>query len=111
MTQKEKIIELLKANAHMTQVQLATHMYGDNHHSPNIYSSLMSLVNAGVIARLGNNPSYYSLSDSPFDESSIITKKQPKKKRDVSNDIITSETINEKDNLVLNSQIMAKKIT
>lgn len=53
MGQKDTIISLLQQNGIMTQGALAEAMYGDKHHMPNIYSALMSLVNAGVVLRTG----------------------------------------------------------
>ncbi len=61
MSQKEKIINILKKNEEMTQADLSIELYGDNNHLPNVYASLMSLIKDGVVSRSGNHPSYYSL--------------------------------------------------
>lgn len=61
MSQKEKIINILKKNEAMTQADLSIELYGDNNHLPNVYASLMSLIKDGVVSRSGNHPSYYSL--------------------------------------------------
>lgn len=61
MSQKEKIINILKKNEAMTQADLSIELYGDNKHLSNVYSSLMSLIKNGVVSRSGNHPSYYSL--------------------------------------------------
>lgn len=108
MTQKEKIIDLLKSNDYLTQVQLAKFIYGDNHHTPNIYSALTYLVKNDYVLRLGKTPSYYSLGSKQFEEQSVKARKQHKR-RDVSNDKITNDTINELDQMVLNSQSYGKE--
>lgn len=61
MSQKEKIINILKKNEAMTQADLSIELYGDNNHLPNVYASLMSLIKDGVVSRSGNHPLYYSL--------------------------------------------------
>lgn len=61
MSQKEKIINILKKNEAMTQADLSIELYGDNKHLPNVYASLMSLIKDGVVSKSGNQPSYYSL--------------------------------------------------
>ncbi len=61
MSQKEKIINILKKNEEMTQADLSFELYGDNNHLSNVYASLMSLIKDGVVSRSGNQPSYYSL--------------------------------------------------
>lgn len=61
MSQKEKIINILKKNEEMTQADLSIELYGDNNHLSNVYASLMSLIKDGVVSRSGNHPSYYSL--------------------------------------------------
>lgn len=61
MSQKEKIINILKKNEAMTQADLSIELYGDNNHLSNVYASLMSLIKDGVVSRSGNHPSYYSL--------------------------------------------------
>ena len=99
MTQKEMIINLLKTNGTMTQGALAETMYGDKNHSPNIYVSLSGLVTSGVVIRTGSQPSYYSLSSSEV----IIPEKRTQSKkdyRDVSEDVITNEAMEEAEALV-----------
>lgn len=62
MSQKEKIIELLRQYHVLTQGQLSEKIYGDSYSMPKVYSSLMSLVKQGIVIRTGSHPSYYSLS-------------------------------------------------
>lgn len=99
MKQKEKIINLISTNGAMTQGALAEAIYGDKSHAPNIYSALSQLVKSGTIIRTGSNPSYYSLSGI---EVHIPRKQRQTKKayRDVANDYITNETIEEAERLV-----------
>lgn len=102
MGQKEEIIKLLKKNGAMTQGAIAENVYGDRNHSPNIYSTLTGLVNKQLVIRNGSNPSYYHLSDMNV---TIPSKPVQNKKgyRDVSNDVITNETIEEATTLVQNT--------
>lgn len=102
MGQKEEIIKLLKKNGAMTQGALAESMYGDKNHTPNIYSTLTGLVKKQFVIRTGSNPSYYHLSDMNV---TIPNKPVQNKKgyRDVSNDVITNETIEEATALVQNT--------
>ena len=99
MSQKETILTLLRKNGSMTQSALAEAIYGDRSHSPNIYAALTGLVRSGVVIRSGSNPSYYSLSgiEVIMPEKKISTKKGY---RDVSNDVITNEAIEEVEQLV-----------
>lgn len=99
MTQKEKIINLLKANGTMTQGALAEAMYGDKSYSPNIYVSLSGLVANGVVLRTGSQPSYYSLlgAEVIIPEKKITSKKSY---RDVSRDTINNEAMEEVEALV-----------
>lgn len=99
MTQKEKIINLLKANGTMTQGALAEAMYGDKSYSPNIYISLSGLVANGVVLRTGSQPSYYSLlgAEVIIPEKKITSKKSY---RDVSRDTINNEAMEEVEALV-----------
>lgn len=99
MGQKEKIIDLLKNNGTMTQGAIAEAIYGDKGHAPNIYASLTSLVTTGIVVRTGSNPSYYSLSGVEID----IPEKIPQTKkeyRDVSNDAITNESVEDAERMV-----------
>lgn len=92
MGQKETIVDLLKTNGTMTQLDLAEAIYSDKNHGPNIYSALMGLVNSGAVLRTGSQPAYYSLSGADIVIPAKVT--QPKKEvRDVSCDEITNETI------------------
>ena len=63
MSQKEKIVSLLRVNGIMTQGELAEAIYGDKLHTPNIYSALMSLVGSNRVIRSGAHPARYSLRD------------------------------------------------
>lgn len=100
MSQKETIISLLQTNEIMTQGELAEAIYKDKHHISYIYSSLMSLVNSGTVTRSGANPAKYSLSGTPFP--AIFNQRNDKKKgyRDVSDDVISNESIEEASCLV-----------
>jgi len=62
MRQRQKIINALTEGGELTQGDLSIRLYGDNKHMPNIYASLMGLVNSGMVIRRGLYPSYYSLS-------------------------------------------------
>ncbi len=99
MTQKETIIKLLKINGAMTQGEMAEIMYGDKHHSPNIYSSLSARVTSGMVLRTGSQPSYYSLSGV---EMNLPEKQNSPKKgyRDVSEDVMDNETLEMVESLV-----------
>lgn len=66
MSQKEKIISLLKVNQIMTQSELAEDIYEDKFHTSNIYSALMSLVDNDIVTRFGAYPARYSLSGTPY---------------------------------------------
>lgn len=100
MSQKETLIDLLETNGTMTQGALAELVYGDKKHSPGIYAALMALVNSGVVNCTGSNPAYYSLTDTDI---IIPPKKQPlskKQYRDVTDDVITNEAMEEAEKLV-----------
>lgn len=92
MSQKIVILDLLK-NGPMTQGELSTAIYGDNKHMPNIYASLMSLVNSGAVNRNGSQPAVYSLSGT----NATVTerKKKTKKSKRVIDTTITNELIEE----------------
>lgn len=100
MGQKETIVSLLQQQGVMTQGALAEAMYGDKHHMPNIYSALMSLVNAGVVLRAGQNPSYYSLNGAVEIKPVQRTNTSKKVYRNVSSDVISNETLDEASALV-----------
>ena len=100
MGQKETIVSLLQQQGIMTQGALAEAMYGDKHHMPNIYSALMSLVNAGVVLRAGQNPSYYSLNGAVEIKPVQRTNTSKKVYRNVSSDVISNETLDEASALV-----------
>lgn len=94
MTQKDKIIDLLKERDVMTQKELAEAIYGDKKHTSHIYSSLMNLVNAGTVLRAGSNPAYYSI----YETDNLVSKKMSRRRkeyRDISNDIISNEAMEE----------------
>lgn len=104
MSQKDDIIESLRINPVMTQLELSEALYGDRKHGPNIYGALTSLVSNNIVTRTGNNPAYYSLGDVDFASSVIITKNTLKTKyRDVSKDIINNDTLEESEKLVMMS--------
>lgn len=94
MTQKDKIINLLKENEVMTQKELAEAIYGDKNHASYIYSSLMSLVNTGTVLRAGSNPAYYRIYQTDNLVSEKISQRR-KEYRDISNDIISNEAMEE----------------
>ena len=100
MGQKDTIISLLQQRGVLTQGALAEAMYGDKNHMPNIYSALMSLVNAGVVLRTGQNPAYYSLVGGAEIKPIEKTSASKKTYRDVSGDVISNETLDEASALV-----------
>ncbi len=100
MSQKDTIISLLQQNDVMTQGTLAEAMYGDKHHTPNIYAALMSLVNAGTVLRTGQNPAYYSLNGAVSIQPVYKTSTPKKTYRDVSGDVINNETLDQASALV-----------
>ena len=100
MSQKEDIVNLLNLNNAMTQSALAEGIYGDKQHGINIYSSLMALVEQGVVIRTGINPSYYSLTGKEFKIPEKVSVANKKVSRDVSGDIISNEAIEEVEALV-----------
>ena len=75
MSQKEKIISLLKVNQIMTQSDLAEDIYEDRFHTSNIYSALMSLVDNDIVTRSGEYPARYSLSGTPISEETTAIEK------------------------------------
>lgn len=83
MSQKEKIISLLQLNGIMTQSELAEAIYGDKLHTPNIYSSLMSLVTNNNVIRSGANPARYSLNGTPVSKQAIMKKKNSLPKSEI----------------------------
>lgn len=97
------IVNLLKENESMTQGDLAVAIYGDKNHSSNIYASLTGLVKKGIVLRTGSSPSYYSLTGVKVirSENSV---RGPKKYRDVSDDVISNETMEEIELLVHNTE-------
>lgn len=66
MSQKDKILSLIKDRGTITQGDVSIALYGDNKHMPNVYGALMGLVNSGVVVRTGDHPAHYSLADSDF---------------------------------------------
>ena len=95
MSQKDTIISLLQQHGEMTQGALAEAMYGDKNHMPNIYASLMALVKAGIVHRTGEKPAYYSLVGTAAIKPIETARKAKKTYRDVSNDVISNETLDE----------------
>ena len=92
MSQKTVILDLLKKKQ-MTQGELSIAMYGDNKHMPNIYASLMSLVDKGFVNRNGSQPSVYSLSGA--DVSVVIKEKRERPSKEHIDVTITNEMIEE----------------
>lgn len=86
MSQKMKIIALLKDNEIMTQSELAEAIYGDKFHAPNIYSSLMSLVKNNIIIRTGTHPARYSLGEASVSTQLIDTPKLAKNEKEYYNE-------------------------
>lgn len=99
MKQKEKIISLLESNLQMTQREIAFAIYGDNEHGPNIYSALMQLVDENIVSRAGKSPAYYSLSGANANLKIVAFDKKAKY-RDVSNDVINNDSLNEAERMV-----------
>ena len=100
MSQKDTIISLIQQHGEMTQGALAEAMYGDKNHMPNIYASLMALVKAGIVHRTGEKPAYYSLVGTAAIKPIETARKAKKTYRDVSNDVISNETLDEASALV-----------
>ena len=109
MSQKEQIISLLKEHGVLKQLELSELMYGDKKHGPNIYGALMSLVGKEIIKKTGEQPAYYSLIDEDVDISAFANTKQKKMKRDVSNDIINNETLEEVSHAVMKTENYGKE--
>lgn len=61
MSQRDKILALLRVNGIMTQAELAEAIYQDNLHMSNIYNALMLLVKDDLVIRLGAYPAKYAL--------------------------------------------------
>lgn len=109
MGQKETIVDLLKTNGTMTQLDLAEAIFGGKNHGQNIYSALRGLVNSGAVLRTGSKPAYYSLSGADIVIPAKVT--QPKKEvRDVSGDEITNETIEEAGRIVAGTDNYGKEM-
>ena len=100
MSQKDTIISLLQQHGEMTQGALAEAMYGDKNHMPNIYASLMALVKAGIVHRTGEKPAYYSLVGTAAIKPIETARRAKKTYRDVSDDVISNETLDEASALV-----------
>ena len=103
MSQKDQILALLQDHEVLTQGELSEALYGDRDHMPNIYEALKALVQSGIVTRSGSRPSYYSLSG---EQAQINTqaKKPTQQYRDVSNDIISNESLEEAALLVQQSE-------
>ena len=100
MSQKKMIISLLQTRGIMTQSELAEGIYGDKLHTPNIYSALMFLVNNSVVTRTETHFAKYFLSGTPILEIPNKRNDMGKSYRDISNDIISNESIDEISRLV-----------
>jgi DNA-binding Lrp family transcriptional regulator len=61
MDLKTRILNLLKEQTSMKQLDISEAIYGDRKHGPNVYGALKSLVDSGIVKRTGSNPSFYSL--------------------------------------------------
>ena len=85
MTIKEQIIELIKENKVVTQGDISIAIYGDNKHMPNVYSSLMDLVNKGIVKREGSQPAYYSFYEDGEGPISVVINKKPLREKTVRN--------------------------
>ncbi len=103
MTIKEQIIKTLSNGDAMTQGQLAESIYNDKNHIQNIYSTLMILVDNNIVFRSGSRPSYYSLTSNKSIPKTP-TKSTKKSIRNMNKDIITNETIEQIDKIVLNTE-------
>jgi len=103
MKNRELIIAALNKKQILTQIQLSEEIYGDKKHGPNIYGALTSLVSDAVISKSGQQPAYYSLTgkEIPKGEKKSSRKKQL---RDVSNDIISNETLDQTEEQVMNTE-------
>ena len=102
MGQKEKIVDLLKANGAMTQAVLAESIYRDKKHSSNIYGTLMGLVKSGVVLKSEISPFTYTLSGINTAKKEGTTRMK-RGKRDVSSDVITNESLEELERQVAES--------
>ena len=109
MSQKEQIISLLKEHGVLKQLELSELMYGDKKYGSNIYGALMSLVDKEIIKKTGEQPAFYSLIDEDVDITAFANKKQKKMKRDVSNDIINNETLEEVSQAVMETENYGKE--
>lgn len=74
MSQREKIIDLLKQGHIMTQSEIAKAIYGEEGHATAIYATLRRLVNEGIVSQTGNNPAYYSMNKKANVSNVIISK-------------------------------------
>lgn len=79
MSQKSEIIHYLSINKTMTQGNLLETLYWDRNHLPNLYASLMGLVNSGVVIRRGDHPACYSLANNN-DPVSYVQNRTPQTK-------------------------------
>ncbi len=104
MSQKEQIINLLKEKQIMTQADFSIALYGDNKHLPNVYASLMSLVDKGVVLRSGSNPSYYSLTDKDFSFSKVENYIKINKKKEIKVVEITNDSLEHVHETVLKTE-------
>ena len=113
MSQKEQILSLLKQKGALKQLELAELMYGDKNHGPYIYGTLKSLTQNGLIKKTGEHPAFYSLFNEDIDLSELEkknTRKSKKQKRDVSNDIINNDTLEEITQAVMDTDNYGKEL-
>lgn len=100
MSQKSEIIHYLSINKTMTQGDLSESLHGDRNHLPNLYASLMGLVNSGVVIRRGDLPAYYSLAN----EGTTIISEEPKTTRVKTYNYVSrtiNKTIETKGNVII----------
>ena len=116
MSRKEDLLSLLASRGRMTQGELAQAIYGDTDHTPYVHSALMALVASGKVDRAGSYPSYYSLAGAQSPAGLFPAgggefrgeagpepqkgRKQKKRYRDISGDIISNESLEEVARLV-----------
>lgn len=74
MSQRDKILALLRVNGIMTQAELAEAIYQDNLHMRNIYNALMLLVKDDLVIRSGAYPAKYTLCGADVQEQNGLQK-------------------------------------
>ena len=91
---------MLQNGEALTQVQIAEKIYGDRNHTPNVYSALQALVANSIVSRTGANPALYSLSGTNHQVRIQSGRSKKKQYRDVSQDVITDESLDEASRIV-----------